>query len=226
VCMHRETPLPRRASLLTVILAPIVPILIAMVTRPAFYNGLRHFLFLVPPFAVLGGLAAAWLFNRMRDLGWPTTGIIVASFVIGIAGPVIGMVRLHPYQYVYFNPLAGGVRGAKDNYMLDYWGLSFKQAADELRRQLAASHALPPAKRHWIVATCGPQAAAQAELGPQFETTWTEKTADFAISLGTFYCRKLDAPVLTEVKREGVTFARVYDLRGQRTPDLLTEPPP
>ena len=77
-----------------------------------------------------------------------------------------------------------------------------------------------------MVAICGPQAAAQEELGPQFETTWEEKRADFVMSLGTFYCRALSAPLVAEVKRDGVVFARVYDLRGRPTPNLLTLPPP
>jgi hypothetical protein len=70
------------------------------------------------------------------------------------------------------------------------------------------------------------QAAAQAEFGPQFETTFDHKTADFALALGTFYCRHLKAPIIAEVRREGVVFAHVYDLRGGPTPQLLTLPPP
>ncbi|MBN8919136.1 MAG: glycosyltransferase family 39 protein, partial [Rhizobiales bacterium] len=50
-----------RAGLLVVLCAAFVPILLAIVTRPALYNGLRHFLFVVPPMAVLGGLGADWL---------------------------------------------------------------------------------------------------------------------------------------------------------------------
>ena len=46
------------------------------------------------------------------------------------------------------------------------------------------------------------------------------------MSLGTFYCRALSAPLVAEVKRDGVVFARVYDLRGRPTPNLLTLPPP
>ena len=42
------------------------------------------------------------------------------------------MITLHPYQYAYFNKLFGGVRAADSRYMLDYWGLSFKQATDDL----------------------------------------------------------------------------------------------
>ncbi len=226
LCMRHKIPSTQRASLLTVALAPLVPILIAMIMRPAFYNGVRHFIFLVPPFAVLGGLAAAWLFEPARDRNVRIASVaMAAAFAVGIAAPVIGMARLHPYQYVYFNPLAGGVAGAKGNYMLDYWGLAFKQAADGLRERLAASDELSRKKRKWIVAICGPQAAAQAELGAQFETTWTEKTADFVLTLDAFYCRRLRAPVLAEVKREGVIFARVYDLRGRLTPNLLRQPP-
>jgi hypothetical protein len=221
---RRKIPMRQRAGLLVVALAPIVPIIIVMVTRPALYNGVRHFLFLVPPFAVLGGLAFAWLIEH----AWPrfTAVLVFAVFAFGIVVPVMGMVRLHPYQYVFFNELAGGVRGAQGNYMLDYWGLAFKQAGEELRQQLAASRAPSPPERKWIVAVCGPQPVVQVELGPDFETTWKAKKADFVMSLGTFYCRDLDAPLLAEVKREGVVFARVYDVRGKNIPDLLTEPPP
>jgi hypothetical protein len=63
-------------------------------------------------------------------------------------------------------------------------------------------------------------------LGAQFETTWDRKRADFAMMLGTFYCRDLQGPMLVEIIREGVVYARVYDIRGGPVPNLLTEPPP
>src|SRR5664280_634665 len=147
-------------------------------------------------------------------------------FIAGIAMPVSDMARLHPYQYTAFNLLSGGVRGAQDKYMLDYWGLAFKQAADELRTRLAAASEHQPKGRRWVVAICGPQPAAQVELGPQFETTFDRKAADFALALGTFYCRHLQAPIMATVEREGVVYAKVYDLRGAPTPKLLTQPPP
>ena len=135
------------------------------------------------------------------------------------------MVRLHPYQYTSFNCFAGGVRMAHDNYMLDYWGLAFKQAGEELR---AGSTPAAKSRRgpRWIVAICGPQAGAEVALGPDFETTYDQKQADFAMALGTFYCRHLQAPIMVDIEREGVVYARVYDLRGRPTPNLLTEPPP
>jgi len=121
---------------------------------------------------------------------------------------------------------AGGVRMAQENYMLDYWGLAFKQASEALRARLDAIQLKPPAGRSWTVEICGPQRPAEVALGPEFETTWDRKRADFAMMLGTYYCRDLTAPVLVEINREGVDYARVYDIRGRLVPNLLTEPPP
>ena len=224
--MRRDTPLPRRAGLLIVALAPILPVVIAMIMRPALYNGLRHFVFVVPPFAVLGGLAVAWIADRVRKQGRLMLGTLAVVFVAGIALPVAGMVRLHPYEYVYFNEAIGGARGAEGKFMLDYWGLAFKQAGEALRAKLAAAQERQPAGRRWVVAICGPQSAAEVALGSQFETTWEEKRADFALSLGTFYCRELKAPLMAEVVRDGIVFARVWDLRGLPMPNLLTTTPP
>ena len=42
--------------------------------------------------------------------------------------------------------------------------------------------------------------------------------------LGEFYCAKLDAPVMFDIVREGVVYARLYDLRGRYISSLLTVP--
>jgi hypothetical protein len=44
------------------------------------------------------------------------------------------MVRLHPYQYVYFNRAAGSLHGAQDRYETDYWGLSTREGIEWLNR--------------------------------------------------------------------------------------------
>ena len=223
---RRSVPLNRRAGLIMVALSAILPIALAMAARPALYNGVRHFIFVVPPFAVLGGLAIAWLADSAGRHGKAALGALAAVVIAGVSLPVSDMVRLHPYQYTAFNVVSGGVRAAQDKYMLDYWGLAFKQAAEELRTRLAAASEHPPQGRRWVVAICGPQSSAQEELGPQFETTFDRKTADFALALGTFYCNHLQHPIMATIEREGVVYARVYNLRGGPTPRLLTVPPP
>ncbi len=222
VCGPDVTP-QRRAVFLSVTLAAILPIVVAVITRPAMYNGIRHFIFVIPPLAVLGGFAANWIAERLHRFG--RVAVFAAVFVAGIASPVVEMARLHPYEYVHFNRLAGGARAADSRYMLDYWGLSFKQAGEALRAKLAERGEQPPSGRKWKIAVCGPHPPAVAALGEQFEPTWDPKGADFALMLGAFYCARLDAPLLAEVERAGVTFARAYDIRGRTVQDLFTIPP-
>jgi 4-amino-4-deoxy-L-arabinose transferase-like glycosyltransferase len=213
--LRRDIATPWRAIYLLLAFAGVFPIALAVLTRPAMYNGIRHFVFVAPAFAVLGGLAGAWIGAALWRSWRPAAGLAAAVLIAGLFVPVKEMVRLHPYQYTHFNLIAGGIRGADDRYMLDYWGLSFKQAAQELRARLTEGLQTPTDGRRWRVAICGPLRPAQVELGPEFLTTWDTRNADFAFTMGEFYCANLPAPVLVEIEREGVVYARVYDIRGR-----------
>jgi hypothetical protein len=215
----------RRAVFLLIALSPLLPIVITIVTHPALYNGIRHFVFVLPPLAVLGGVAAAWLYDRLARFRF-APAIAASVLVFGMGLPLGEMVRLHPYEYTYFNRIAGGVRTARANYMLDYWGLSLKQASQALAQKLDERHETRPPDRHWKLAVCGPHRSPQVELGPDFDTTWDPQGADFAMMLGEFYCQTFDAPLLAEIVRDGVVYARVYDIRGRSYPSLLTIPEP
>jgi hypothetical protein len=223
--LRPSVPVRRRAIFLSIALAGFLPVAVAVATRPAMYNGIRHFDFVVPPLALLGGLAGSFLLEQGRQLGRPVLIATSAIILAGFASSMVEMVRLHPYQYVYFNHLAGGVRGADGRYMLDYWGLSLKQVSQELLAWLSAHKERPEGGHRWKVAVCGPHPPASIALGPEFDLTWESKGADFAMLLGTFYCAKFDAPVLAEVAREGVVLARVYDIRGRSLPSLFNYPP-
>jgi len=221
-----DVPARRKTILLMLTLAATLPLAIAMVKRPALYNGIRHFVFVIPPMAVLGGVAFAWTMERLRANHRTWQPVVLATFCFGLALSLAEMIRLHPYQYTHFNHIAGTVRGADDRFMLDYWGLALKQASDELREQLVERQEVPPANRKWKVAVCGPQRPAQVALGPDFTIGWDSNAADFAMTLGEFYCKGLTAPVMVEIKRDDVVFARVYDIRGRGISSLLSIPAP
>jgi hypothetical protein len=214
----------RRAAYLLLTLAALLPLAATIALRPAMYNGIRHFIFVLPPLAVLGGLAAAVVMDATTRLSRFAPAVVVAVLVAGVGLPIAEMARLHPYEYTHFNRLAGGVGQARERYMLDYWGLAFKQASQALLAKLAERHETKPPDRRWKIAVCGPHRSPQVELGPDFETTWDPAGADFAMMLGEFYCMRFDAPLLVEIVRGGVTFARVYDTRGRSFPTLLTQP--
>jgi hypothetical protein len=216
----------RKTILLMLTSAATLPLLIAMVKRPALYNGIRHFIFVIPPMAVLAGTAFAWTMDRLGETRRSWQPAAVALFAFGLLLPLAEMIRLHPYQYTHFNYIAGTVRGADDRFMLDYWGLALKQASDGLREEISERQEVPPKGRKWKVAVCGPQRPAQVALGPDFTIGWDSHAADFAMTLGEFYCKGLTAPVLVEIKRDDVVFARVYDIRGRSISSLLAIPAP
>jgi hypothetical protein len=223
---RREVPLGRRASLLLMLLATILPVALTVVTRPPMYNGIRHFVFVTPPLAVLAGMAGAFVFEQIRRCGRTAVVAVTALVVAAVAAPAAEMIRLHPYQYTQFNHLAGGVQAAEERYMLDYWGLAFKQATQELRAKLGHEVIVHTKHGPWRVAVCGPNLPAAVELGPDFVTSWQSPGADFALVLGEFYCANLHAPVLVQIEREGVVYARVYDIRQRTVSSLFTIPPP
>lgn len=218
----------RKTIFIMIALAAFLPLAIAIVKRPALYNGIRHFVFVIPPMTVLAGLAFGRIMDWLRDseANRNLRLAVMALFAAGLTLPLVEMIRLHPYQYTHFNYIAGTVRKADDLYMLDYWGLALKQASDSLKEQIIERQEIPPRDRKWKVAVCGPQRPAQVALGPDFTIGWDSHAADFAMTIGEFYCKGLTAPVYAEIKRDDVVFARVYDIRGQSIASLLAVPAP
>ena len=179
-----------------------------MVARPALYNGLRHFVFVVPPFAVLGGLAAGWIVERARRYG--TSGAGRARRHLCRRHRVAGRSTwcgCIPTNTLRSTGSPAACAAAQDNYMLDYWGLAFKQAADELRARLAAgarASAQGPPLGGGDLRTAS--VGARSSSGRNSKRPSTRRQADFAMALGTFYCRHLQAPIMAHdrTRRRGL----------------------
>src|SRR6202453_467217 len=76
-----DVPARRKTILLIVTLAATLPLAIAMAKRPALYNGIRHFIFVIPPMTVLAGTAFAlgmqWLRENRRH--WQPAAVVIFS---------------------------------------------------------------------------------------------------------------------------------------------------
>src|SRR5260370_36396405 len=57
----------RKTILLMLTFAATLPLVVAMVKRPALYNGIRHFIFMIPPMTVLAGVAFVWAMNWLQE---------------------------------------------------------------------------------------------------------------------------------------------------------------
>lgn len=89
------------------------------------YGGIRQIMEFLPAMAILSGIGAlgsANFFSRKFNKKF-----IYAAIIILFAFPVTQLIKLHPYENVYFNALAGGLSGAKDKN-IPSWGNSFGSA--------------------------------------------------------------------------------------------------
>lgn len=108
------------------------PVAYVIARDSTLYNGLRHLLFVVPVAACIAGWgltqARAWLAARCPV--WEKPMLVAFSLSISLAA--IAAMRLHPYQYIYYNELSGGTTGASLRYETDYWGTVYKELASKL----------------------------------------------------------------------------------------------
>ncbi len=105
----------------------IIPILTEIILRIPIYDNFRQFLFILPPLFLFSGFGVSFLLERLdRYL------IGAIALVIFILPGIVGIVNLHPYEYVYYNSFAGGTGNAYGEYELDYWCISLREAIEFL----------------------------------------------------------------------------------------------
>lgn len=96
------------------------------------YSGYRQILEVLPAMAVLAGVGAGYLAERLK------AGIIVITFIIVISVILVfPIIRFHPNENVYFNSLAGGLKGAEKKNLVDFLitnGNVYKQGVDWLNQ--------------------------------------------------------------------------------------------
>lgn len=111
------------------LVAAFSPILTAVALDATLYDGLRHFLFVIPPLAILAGIAFTKLLSSNTNPILKMCAITLVFFSMGLT--VSDMVQLHPYQSVYFNRVVGGgSKKAAQRFETDYWGSSYKEGAE------------------------------------------------------------------------------------------------
>jgi hypothetical protein len=101
----------------------LLPLLAVMAGLIPVYNNFRHVLFILPPLLLIAGLGMREIMRWLR----PAIARLALAALI-LAPGVTGILQLHPYEYIYYNQLVGGVAGAEGRFELDYWCTAFRQA--------------------------------------------------------------------------------------------------
>jgi 4-amino-4-deoxy-L-arabinose transferase-like glycosyltransferase len=133
---------PARAQALRIGLvafAVLFPLVYAFATRATLYDGIRHFLFVLPPLAALAALGWVAAAERVGARLGRLQLAVPLALGLCVLEPVLWTARAHPFAYTYFNPLAGGFAAASHAYESEYWGLSLRRAAEWLSARRAAS---------------------------------------------------------------------------------------
>ena len=147
-------------------LAAFLPILLFVLMRPSVYNGIRHFLFLIPPMVVMTGLAADRLWVYAEGRGRRAGQAFGAGVTVVAVLYAWQLGCMHPNQYVYYNQFTGGVKGAQGRFELDYWGNSQHEALQELIAFVERENDGQPPPRQYTLTVCGNTLAVRFELPP------------------------------------------------------------
>lgn len=117
------------------VFAAFFPLFYMIYKNSSVYDSWRHVFFLYPFWVVMAALAIDLILDRIPQ--GRAKYIALGLAVLALLPEILWTVRSHPNQYVYFNALQGGVKGAYGQYDLDYYQNTGKQAADWIRENAA-----------------------------------------------------------------------------------------
>lgn len=199
----------------------IFPVLCEALTEGPAFTGMRHFLFVVPPLAVLAGIGFDALLTALSPRRWLTSAA-GAVLALVFAWNASVLVRLHPYEYMAYNALVGGLEGAARRYEMDYWVNMMPEAVRALHDYLGLANETSP--QTYSVGVCGETFAFDnyADKRLRAQPGWLE--ADFFIAPTQMNCDQLvDGRVIATIRRFGVPIGVVKDRRGL-TQKALNQP--
>ena len=175
----------------------ILPLATFIIRRPTMYDNFRQAFFILPMVFVLTGV----VFDQIRQ------PLIQGLVILLLITPgIVNIIRLHPYEYVYYNTFVAGVGGAFRNFELDYWGTSYRELALELNRIAL------PNSTVWVE---GPTHILDTYARPDLRlySTYEAERADHydhVVTLSRLQADQLvypEAPVIFSVTREGAVLA-------------------
>jgi hypothetical protein len=200
VCLFsQDKRLRTQASL--ILLWFLVPLAYVVLRKPPMYDGIRHFLFILPPVFVFVGQALDRLLFRLK---WRTLSFVLLALILFPSLP--GILLLHPFQYTYYNSLAGGMQGAFRRYETDYWLTCYKQAMEDFQSLTPGSATIFVNREAYIAKTYASDAlrilerrgsADQIKAGDYFLVN-TRANEDLRLYP--------DSPILLQVGRSGAIF--------------------
>ncbi len=185
----------------------LVPFIYVLIVRPPMYDGYRHFLFLLPPVFILSGLVFQAIEQRLRNR-W---NYVLTLSVLIIPG-VIGLIRLHPYEYTYYNLLVGGTGGAFRSYETDFWLTCYKELMAQVDAQVIPGSTLFVHRQPSIAQYYASPGLLIERFDPEDDRTFQGSLLLLTTRANVDLILHTNAPELLSVGREGAVFCLVKDI--------------
>jgi hypothetical protein len=217
-----RNPRQRETSMLAFI--ALFPVLCQVIGDGPAFTGMRHFIFVVPPLAALAGIGFDALLAKFalkgRLLGATALAGVVGAFVVN----AVTLIQLHPYEYLFFNPLISGLEGASRRFDMDYWSNIMPEAVDNLEAFLDQRERNTSTPRtRYTVGVCGERESFEKEAKDDPRLVWVDEweEADFFISSTQMDCdRRMAGETIATIQRFGVPIGVVKDRRTITRPWL------
>ena len=190
-----------------------IPVLSAILLRSTLYDGLRHFLFVIPILSVLSGISFdAFLKSNFKRITKTTLSVLIC---FSLFLTFTDMRELYPYEAVYFNRfVGGGLKKASLRYETDYWGSSYREGAEWLIRNYSSNKGEPIR-----VASCSPKFLVRyflektEELQRRFVMVESSNSPDIFFATTRWDCHKeMKGKVIHQVMRQKTPLLYVIEL--------------
>lgn len=209
----------RRRELGLIAFAAIFPVACQVVTEGPALDGCRHFLFVFPPIAVLAGVGLSTSIGALARLHRNVLIVWLAVLATCFTWTAGKLYHLHPYEYLYYNQVVGGLEGASRRFVTDYWVNIMPEAVEELHDYLDRTEPETAQTNVYRVAVCGERVSYEEYARPnlQWIRMYDWRLADFYIAPTHMNCdRNLAGKVIAKIERMGVTIGVVKDRRAVR----------
>jgi hypothetical protein len=207
----------RGACIALLFFAVLFPPTYAILRKATICDGLRHFLFVLPPLCVLASLAVLNLFNWLSERSKPAAYATMALLGLGVLAVVVEMVELHPYQYLYFNRTSGGLPAAASQYETEYYAHSFKELGNTFADRLWETERDRYLDGDYQISSCKIEPFILMEHMPA-NFSFAEGKSEFYAGYLRAGCIYLypDLPLITVVERQGVALNVVRSWRPEQ----------
>jgi hypothetical protein len=190
-----------RAKLITIFLWFGIVITALIIFNPPNSDGYRHYLFALPPVFLFAGFGLNEILVRLKT-GWTKWALI---FLI-LFPTLFNSIRLHPYEYTYYNSFVGGTENAFRKYETDYWLTCYKEAMEGFNQAAGHNARIYIKREAYIAAYYARSDISIFDYRTDFKSA---QPGDYLlVNSRTNEDEKIlkDAPILFEVGREGAVF--------------------